>query len=369
MLRRFRKLLACLVLLIADIVPAHAQSVEEVARGLDHPWSLAFLPDGGFLVTERGGALRRVSQQGVISEPIFGVPDVMAQGQGGLFDVVLSPDFETSGTIFLSYVYGDIDANGTALMRARLDGMALVDGETIFRASPKRGAHHFGGRIAFMADGTLLLTLGDGFAYRENAQNRTDHLGTIVRLNPDGSAPDDNPFVGEAGAMAEIWSFGHRNVQAILVDPDSGRVWTNEHGPRGGDEINIVEPGKNYGWPIVTDGLDYSGARISPWGLDRAAEFGLVQPVHVWTPSIAPAGMTLYDGDVFPEWRGNLFVAALAGKALHRLTLDGGQVIGEDILLADLDTRIRDVRTGPDGFLYLLTDESDGRLLRLRPSD
>ncbi len=368
-LRRLRKLIASLVLLAAGIVSAQAQTIKEVARGLDHPWSLAFLPDGGFLVTERVGALRRVSPQGVISEPISGVPDVMAQGQGGLFDVVLSPDFDTSGTIFLSYVYGDIDANGTALMRARLDGMALADPETIFRASPKRGAHHFGGRISFMADGTLLLTLGDGFAYRENAQNRADHLGTIVRLNPDGSAPDDNPFVGEAGAVPEIWSFGHRNVQAILVDPGSGRVWTNEHGPRGGDEINIVEPGANYGWPIVTDGLDYSGARISPWGLDRAAEFGLVQPVHVWTPSIAPAGMTLYDGDAFPEWRGNLFVAALAGKALHRLTLDGGRVVDEEILLADLGTRIRDVRTGPDGFLYLLTDESDGRLLRLRPAD
>lgn len=358
----------CLLLLVAGAASAATYEIEEVASGFDHPWSLAFLPDGGFLVSERTGALRRVSGQGAISEPILGVPEVMAEGQGGLFDVVPAPDFAATGTIFISYTYGDVDANGTALMRARLDGTALVEGETIFRSTAKRGAHHFGGRIAFLPDGTLLLTLGDGFAYRENAQNRTDYLGTIVRLDQDGTAPADNPFVGETGAMPEIWSFGHRNVQAILVDPDSGRVWTNEHGPRGGDEINFIEPGRNYGWPIVTDGLDYSGARISPWGLERSEEFGLVQPVHVWTPSIAPAGMTLYDGEAFPEWRGNLFVAALAGKALHRLTLDGDRVVDEEIMLADLDTRIRDVRTGPDGFLYILTDESDGRLLRLRPS-
>ena len=279
---------------------------------------------------------------------------------------------QQSGTVFLSYAYGTGRENGTALMRARLDGNRLADAEAIFRATPKRGVNHYGGRIAFLGDGSLLLTIGDGFAYRENAQNRTDHLGAIVRLFPDGSAPSDNPFAGafagEEGARPEIWTFGHRNVQAISVDQSTGRVWTAEHGPRGGDELDIIEPGGNYGWPLVTDGVDYSGARISPWGLERSADFGLVPPVHVWTPSIAPAGMALYDGDAFPQWRGSLFIAALAGKAVHRLILDGAKVTGEEVLFSELDARIRDVRAGPDGFIYLLTDESEGRLLRVRPA-
>lgn len=359
------RFISVLVLFLALAVSAKAYEVEEVVSGLEHPWSVAFLPDGGFLVTERPGRLRHVSSDGTVSEPISGVPDVFAEGQGGLLDVVLAPDFAQSGTVFLSYAYGTPGENGTALMRARLDGNRLADAETIFRALPKRGTHHFGGRIAFLNDGSLLLTLGDGFAYRENAQNRTDHLGTIVRMAQDGSAPTDNPFVAEGGVASHIWSFGHRNVQAILVDPSNGRVWSNEHGPRGGDELNITVPGGNYGWPILTDGDDYSGARISPYRLDRAGEFDFVDPVHVWTPSIAPAGMTLYDGEAFPQWRGDLFVAALAGKALHRLVLDGDIVASEEVLLSDLGARIRDVRTGPDGFLYVLTDDADGKLLRL----
>lgn len=357
-----------LALWLAAMLPLHAFEIEEVAGGFDHPWSLAFLPEGGFLVTERAGNLRRVSASGAVSPPLAGVPPVFAQGQGGLFEIALAPDFADSGMLFLSYAYGDADANGTALMRARLEGDRLAGAETIFRASPKSGAHHFGGRMAFLDDGTLLLTLGDGFAYRENAQTLGDHLGTIVRLAPDGTAPPDNPFADTPGARPEIWSFGHRNVQAVLVDPASGRVWINEHGPRGGDELDIVRPGGNHGWPLVSDGVDYAGARISPWGLERSAELGLVVPVHVWTPSIAPAGMTLYDGAAFPEWRGSLFVAALAGRAVHRLTLDDVRVTGEERLFSELGARIRDVRTGPDGFLYLLTDDSEGRLLRVRPA-
>ena len=371
-MRIFLAPLLALALLIAVGPSVHAYEIEEVAGGLEHPWSVAFLPDGGFLVTERPGRLRQVSASGEVSPPLEGVPQVFAQGQGGLFEVALAPDFAETGALFISHAYGTDGENGTALMRARLEGGRLVGGETVFRATPKRGAHHFGGRLAFLDDGSLLLTLGDGFAYRENAQNRTDHLGAIVRLFPDGSAPSDNPFAGafagEEGARPEIWTFGHRNVQAISVDQSTGRVWTAEHGPRGGDELDIIEPGGNYGWPLVTDGVDYSGARISPWGLERSADFGLVPPVHVWTPSIAPAGMALYDGDAFPQWRGSLFIAALAGKAVHRLILDGAKVTGEEVLFSELDARIRDVRAGPDGFIYLLTDESEGRLLRVRPA-
>jgi glucose/arabinose dehydrogenase len=362
-----RTFMIAAVTLFAASVPANAYEVEEVAGGLDHPWSLAFLPDGAFLVTERSGQLRRISVDGQISEPIAGVPDVLARGQGGLLDVMLAPDFATSGVLFLSYAYGSTAENGTALMRARLQEDRLVDTQTIFQAQPKRGGQHFGGRMALLDDGTILLTVGDGFAFRENAQNRSDHLGTIVRVAPDGSVPEDNPFAHEDGSAPEIWSHGHRNPQAILVDPSNGRVWAHEHGPRGGDELNIIRRGGNYGWPILTGGVDYSGARISPYGLDRADEFDFDNPAHVWTPSIAPGGMTLYNGDAFPEWRGNLFVSALAGQALHRLVLDDDKVVFEEVLLQDLGARLRDVRTGPDGFLYLLTDHDDGKLLRVRP--
>lgn len=362
-------LFMALALSCGTVLPATAYEIEEVAGGFDHPWAVAFLGDGGFLVSERSGSLRRVSADGAVSGPLAGVPEVFAQGQGGLFDIALAPDFAETGTLYLSYAYGTNTENGTALMRARLEGDALIESETIFRALPKRGAQHFGGRIAFLPDGTLLMGLGDGFGPRENAQSLADHLGTVVRLNPDGSVPADNPFVGEAGARPEIWSYGHRNVQAVLVDPATGIVWSNEHGPRGGDEINILRPGANYGWPVVTDGVDYSGAQISPYRVARSQELGFTAPVHVWTPSIAPAAMTLYDGDAFPEWRGNLFVAALAGRALHRLETNGAAIAGEEVLLRDLGERIRDVRTGPDGFIYLTTDSADGALLRLRPSD
>jgi aldose sugar dehydrogenase len=348
--------------------PSAAYEIEPVAGGLDHPWSVAFLPDGGFLVTERSGALRRVSADGDVSDPLTGVPAVFAQGQGGLFEIALAPDFGTSGTVFLSYAYGTNAENGTALMRATFTDGGLADGEDIFRSAPKRGAHHFGGRMAFLDDGTILLTLGDGFEFRERAQSLEDHLGTIVRIAPDGAALADNPFADQGGARPEIWSYGHRNVQAILRDPATGTVWSNEHGPRGGDELNIIEPGANHGWPVVTDGVDYSGARISPYGLDRAEDMGFAVPVHVWTPSIAPSAMALYDGGAFPGWRGDLFVSALAGQAVHRLEIEGGAVTAEKVLFTELGARIRDVRTGPDGLLYLLTDSPDGQLLAVRPA-
>lgn len=344
-----------------------AYVIEPVAGGLDHPWSIAFLPDGDYLVTERAGRLRRVGADGTVSDPLSGLPDIFVAGQGGLFDIALAPDFVSTGTVYLSYASGDEAENATSLFRARLDGDALAEGETIFTASPKSGAHHFGGRIGFLDDGTILLTLGDGFAFRENAQSLSDHLGTIVRLTEDGAAAQDNPFVDQPDARPEIWSYGHRNVQAVLVDPASGRVWANNHGPRGGDTVDIIEPGANYGWPVVTDGVDYSGARISPYRFDRADELGFTPPVHVWTPSIAPAGMTLYDGEAFPGWRGDLFAAALAGREVRRLMLDGTQITGEQSLFTELEARIRDVRTGPDGLIYLLTDSDDGQVLRVRP--
>ncbi|TRO97274.1 PQQ-dependent sugar dehydrogenase [Glycocaulis profundi] len=348
--------------------PSAAYEIVPVAGGLDHPWSVAFLPDGGFLVTERSGALRRVSADGEVSDALSGVPAVFAAGQGGLFEIALAPDFEDSGTVFLSYAYGTNAENGTALMRATLADDGLTGGEEIFRSSAKRGAHHFGGRMAFLDDGTILLTLGDGFEFRERAQSLEDHLGTIVRIAPDGAALADNPFADQEGARPEIWSYGHRNVQAILRDPATGTVWSNEHGPRGGDELNIIEPGANHGWPVVTDGVDYSGARISPYGLDRAEEMGFAVPVHVWTPSIAPSAMTLYDGDAFPSWRGDLFVSALAGQAVHRLEIEAGGIADEEMLFTELGARIRDVRTGPDGLIYLLTDSPDGQLLAVRPA-
>lgn len=362
------RILAALLLLLASLLPLRAQEIEVVAAGLDHPWALAFLPDGGFLVTERPGRLRRISAGGAVSAPIDGLPPVYAEGQGGLFDIALAPDFAASGGLYLTYAYGSRAENGTALLRARLEPGRLAGVETVFRATPKAGAHHFGGRLAVLEDGTLLLTLGDGFAYRERAQTLDGHLGTILRLAPDGSAPADNPFADRPGARPEIWSFGHRNVQAIAIDPASGRVWTAEHGPRGGDELDVLQRGGNHGWPLVTAGRDYSGARISPWGLERGASLGLVAPVHVWTPSIAPAAMAFYTGAAFPDWQGDLFVAALAGQAIHRLRLDGTRVVAEERLFHGLGQRFRDVRPGPDGFLYLLTDAADGQLLRVRPA-
>lgn len=341
-----------------------AYTVETVAEGLEFPWALAFLPDGTILVTERPGRLRAIRDGQLDPQPVAGVPEVYAARQGGLMDVVLHPDFSDNRLVYLTYAHGDSAANATRVARARLDGGALSNLEVVFTATPtKDTAAHYGARIAFLPDGTFLLTVGDGFDYREQAQKLDSHLGKVLRLNADGSVPEDNPFVGRDGARPEIWSYGHRNQQAILFDAGSGRVYENEHGPRGGDEINIIERGKNYGWPIATYGIDYSGAIISPYTEYEGTE----QPILHWTPSIAPADMTLYTGDLFPQWKGDLFVAALAAMQVRRVDLENGVVAGQEVLFDELGERIRDVTTAPDGSLYLTTDSAEGRVLRVVP--
>lgn len=362
-----KALLAAVALASAWGVQAADYRIETVAEGLENPWSLAFLPDGGMLVTERAGRLRHIDAEGNLQpEPLSGVPDVFVSGQAGLFDIALDPEFAENNRVFLSYACGTASANHACLASATLNGQALDNVEEVFRMSPaKSGSAHYGGRIAFLPDNTLLLGLGDGFDYREQAQNTTNHIGTIVRLNRDGSVPDDNPYVGQDEAMPEIYSIGHRNVQGLIYDERGDRVISHEHGPRGGDEINLIEPGKNYGWPKITYGVDYSGAMISP----HNELPGLEQPLLQWTPSIAPAGLAMYQGELFPQWDGNLMVAALAAMEVRRVVLEGNQVVEQESLFKELETRFRDVRSGLDGALYLLTDAEDGKVLKVVPAD
>ncbi len=338
--------------------------VVTLTEGLDHPWGLAFLPDGGMLITERSGDLRLFRDGRLESGPVAGVPEVAARGQGGLLDVAVHPDFAENGLIYLSYAGPGEGGASTEVARGRLDGMALQDVEVIFRATPKSGGTgHFGSRLVFDRDGKLFISLGDRRQIRES-QNLGNHIGTVIRLNDDGSVPEDNPFLGQAGALPEIYSYGHRNVQGMTLHPVSGEIWSHEHGPRGGDELNLVKAGANYGWPVITYGIDYSGAIIT----DKTEAPGMEQPIVYWDPSIAPSGMAFYDGDQFPEWQGDLFIGALAHLHLRRLEMEGGQVVGQESLLTGLNERIRDVRNGPDGYLYVLTDSSNGQLLRLEPA-
>ncbi len=343
-----------------------AVGVETVASGLEHPWALAFLPDGRMLVTERPGRLRIVERDGRVSEPLAGVPRVVARGQGGLLDVALDPRFADNRLVYLSYAEpGTGGAAGTAVARGRLGEGRLEDVRVIYQQQPKvRGSGHFGSRLVFARDGTLFVTQGDRFAHRDGAQDLSIGIGKIVRIKPDGSVPRDNPFAGRAGARPEIWSYGHRNVQSAALHPQTGQLWTVEHGARGGDELNRPEAGKNYGWPVITYGVDYSGATIG----EGTAKPGMEQPVYYWDPVIAPSGMTFYTGDAFPDWKGSIFIGSLDPGLLVRLTLEDGRVAREERYLGDLGERIRDVRQGPDGLLYLLTDSSVGRILRVRPA-
>jgi glucose/arabinose dehydrogenase len=343
----------------------HAFRLATVVGALEHPWSLTFLPNGDMLVTERPGRLRVIRQGRLDPQPVSGLPEVSAGGQGGLLDVVLHPDFAENGLIYLSYAGASVRGRSTEVARARFDGARLTGVETIYTVRPRSsGGRHFGSRLAFAPDGTLYVTAGER-GTSERAQDLRDPAGSVIRITDDGGVPPDNPFVDRQDARPEIFSYGHRNPQGLTVHPETGELWAVEHGPRGGDELNLLRPGTNYGWPVITYGESYSGFPIGE-GTEKP---GMAQPVRYWVPSISPSGLAFYTGAAFPSWRGNLFLGALSGRALVRLELDGDRVVHEERLLQDLGERIRDVRVGPDGLLYLLSDAEDGKLLRLEPVD
>lgn len=345
----------------APVAPANTLQVSVVAKGLENPWALAFLPDGRMLVTERPGRMRLVDAKGQLSPPLSGVPAVAARGQGGLLDVVPDPQFALTRRIYFSYSEPRGESTGTAVAYARLAEKGLEDLRVIFRQQPSVDSrNHYGSRLAFAPDGALFVTLGERYSGMEQAQSLDGHLGKVVRIDREGGVPAGNPYAGRRGAKPEIWSYGHRNPQGAAIHPQTGRLWTHEHGPKGGDEINVAQAGRNYGWPVVTYGVDYSGFKI---GNGETMRIGMEPPLHYWVPSIAPSGMAFYTADRFPAWRGNLFVGSLKFGQLVRLELEGEQVKKEERY--ELKMRIRDVRQGPDGYLYLLTDEGDGKLLRL----
>ncbi len=358
-------LLALALILATPVRAAATLKPVTLARGLVNPWSLAFLPDGRMLVTERPGRLRIVTPDGKLSAPVGGLPPIVASGQCGLLDVVLDPKFSHNSLVYWSYTEPGDGGNSTAVARGRLAGYQLLDVKTIFRQLPKVSSSlHCAGRLVFARDGLLFVTLGDRFSRKDDAQVGSNHLGKIVRIDADGAVPAGNPFVGRADFKPEIWSLGHRNVQGAALHPDTGELWVSEHGPQGGDEINLVEGGRNYGWPLLTDGRNYgSGTRIGEPG----PRPGFEQPLKTWLPtSIAPSGMAFLTSDRYPGWKGSLFIGALRAEALIRLTLDGRKVVAEERLLGNLSARIRDVRQGPDGWLYVLTDNADGRVIRLQ---
>jgi len=333
--------------------------VETVAEGLNHPWGMAFLPDGRLLVTERAGGLRIMSTDGTLSEPLSGVPEVVPKGQGGLLDVALDPNFADTKLVYLSYAEPGKGGAGTAVARGRLEGNDLKDVQVIFRQMPKvSGGNHFGGRLAFTPDSKLFVTLGERFKF-EPAQDLTNHLGKIVRINSDGSVPPDNPFISQTDAQPEIWSYGHRNVEGAAIHPETGKLWEVEFGPRGGDELNIPAAGANYGWPVVSWGTHYDGKDIP--NPPTHPEFS--DAVRHWTPVISPSGITFYTADAIPGWKHNLLIAGLSSQAIIRLSLDGETVTGEERI--PMGARIRDVEQGPDGAVYALTDDGDGAVLRL----
>jgi glucose/arabinose dehydrogenase len=362
------KRILCLVLLAFAALTAQAAEPKPVtvARGLVNPWALAFLPDGRLLVTERPGRLRIVAPDGRVGEPVQGLPPVAAAGQCGLLDVVVDPKFADTRLVYWTFAEPGEGGNGTAVARGRLDGNRLVDVQVIFRQLPKVSSSlHCGSRIVFARDGRLFVGLGERFSRKEDAQTLDNHLGKIVRIEPGGQAPADNPFVGTPGARPEIFSRGHRNIQGMALHPGTGELWASEHGPQGGDEINLIEAGRNYGWPLVTFGRNYgTGTRIG----EEGPKPGFEQPLKVWMPtSIAPSGMAFVTSDRYPGWKGSLLVGALRGEVLVRLTLDGRRISGEEQLLKNLNARIRDVRQGPDGYIYVVTDSNDGRVIRLEP--
>lgn len=370
----FRALLAATAIVLAH--PAVAQvfdtetgriNVATVASSLEQPWGIDFLPDGRMIVTEKSGQLRIVTGEGKISAPIKGVPAVDDSGQGGLLDVTLHPEFATNRLVFLSFSEAGSGGISTAMASGRLsaDGTKLENVKSLFSQRPKvRGGRHFGSRVVFAPDGNVFLTTGDRGA-RHNSQKLDGHIGKVIRLTPDGRIPADNPFVGKSGALPEIWSYGHRNIQGAAINPGTGKLWTIEHGPRGGDEINIPAPGVNHGWPVVTHGIEYSGGTIGD-GLKTKA--GMADPIYTWTPVIAPGGMTFYTGALFPAWKGNLLIGGLRAGALVRLELAGNSVVREERLLRQIGDRIRDVAVGPHGAVYAITDSGNGRILKITPA-
>jgi glucose/arabinose dehydrogenase len=343
----------------------HSFRVVTLLTALENPWSVAFLPDGRMLVTERAGRLRLVGQDFRLDpKPIGGLPDVVSQGQGGLFDVVLHPEYAQNGWIYWSYNAPGAGGWGTALARGKLQGSRMNEVQVLFSMQPKtRSSQHFGGRIVFDKAGMLYLTLGDR-GDKDRAQQLDVHAGSVIRLHDDGRVPADNPFAKRAGALPEKWTLGNRNMQGATLHPKTGELWTHEHGPQGGDEVNVMRSGLNYGWPVITYGVNYGfGTRIG----EGQTKPGMVQPLHLWVPSIAPSGMAFVSGSRFPQWEGDLLVGALRDQMLVRLVLDGEKVVREERLLKGLVGRIRDVRMGPDGLVYLLTDDAEGALLRLEP--
>lgn len=344
----------------------HDFKLVEIVAGLESPWGLEFLPNGEMLVTERDEARLRLVRNGVLlPQAISGLPNnIQTGGQGGLLDVTVHPDFENNRLIYLSYSGYDENGAGTEVVSGRLNGDKLEDVQVIFKVEPKTpGRLHYGSRMVFASDGTLFIAVGDRYNYLEEAQNLQNHLGSVMRVNDDGSVPSDNPFFGKEGYKPEIYSYGHRNIQGLALRSSNKVMWMHEHGPLGGDEVNILDkPGANYGWPAITYGLDYSGEIIS----DKTHAEGMEQPVVHWSPSIAPSGMAFYDGSKFPEWKDDIFVGALAGSHIRRLELDGDRVIEQEALLQDY-ARIRDVVNGPDGYLYFIIDDSEGKILRLEP--
>lgn len=342
----------------------HTIAYEVITDGLEYPWGMVFLPDGRILVTEKPGRLRLIQSDGrLLDQPVQGLPDMRSYGQGGLLDVALHPQFTANRWVYFSYAETDVEGNtGTTVARGKLQGNRLDNVEVIFRLAPKtRSSRHFGSRLVFDNDGYLFITTGDR-GNRRDAQNLRNHIGTLVRLHDDGSIPQDNPFINYTDAKPGIFSYGHRNMQGAAVHPVTGAIWTHEHGPQGGDEMNVPQAGRNYGWPVITYGANYGiGTSIG----EGTHKQGMEQPIHYWTPSIAPSGMAFYTGDVFPNWRGNLFIGSLKFDALVRLELDGTTIINEERMLADELGRVRDVRQGPDGLLYLLIDDHDGMLVRL----
>ena len=337
-------------------------NLETIVDGLDSPWGLAILPDGDMLITELTGDLRHIRNGKLVAQAVAGVPQSLYGGQGGLMDIVIHPNYDENRYVYLSLSVGTDDANALRVIRGRFTGTALEDISTIFESAPSKNTLvHYGARMAFLPDNTLLINVGDGFDLREQAQNLSNHFGSLVRVTDDGKVPQDNPFIGVAGAQPEIYSYGHRNQQSIAVERGSGKIYQTEHGPRGGDELNLIEAGKNYGWPVATYGIDYSGARISPYTSYEGTE----QPLADWTPSIGPSGMTIYDGAQFPDWQGDIFVSSLIYNKIIHIEMEDGAPQRQNDMFGEIGDRLRDIRTGNDGALYILSEGDNGKLWRV----